>query len=104
MHEGLDFTAPTGTLVVSTAQGTVTRSGWDPGYGNVVEVHHAEGFATRYAHLSKRIAQVGDVVERGGVLGEVGSTGRSTGPHLHYEVFNRDRVINPAQVLPLGSS
>jgi murein DD-endopeptidase MepM/ murein hydrolase activator NlpD len=104
MHEGLDFTAPTGTLVVSTAQGTVTRSAWDPGYGNVIEVHHAEGFATRYAHLSKRIAQVGDVVERGGTLGEVGSTGRSTGPHLHYEVFNKDRVINPAQVLPSGSS
>ena len=104
MHEGLDFTAPTGTLVVSTAQGTVTRSGWDPGYGNVIEVHHAEGFSTRYAHLSKRSAQVGDVVERGGTLGEVGSTGRSTGPHLHYEVFNKDRVINPAQLLTSGSS
>jgi YD repeat-containing protein len=104
MHEGLDFTAPSGTLVVSTAQGTVTRSAWDGGYGNVIEVHHAEGFSTRYAHLSKRIAKVGDVVERGAVLGEVGSTGRSTGPHLHYEVFNKDRVINPAQVLPLGSS
>ena len=104
MHEGLDFTAPSGTLVVSTAQGTVTRSAWDGGYGNVIEVHHAEGFSTRYAHLSKRIAKVGDVVERGAVLGEVGSTGRSTGPHLHYEVFNKDRVINPAQVLPSGSS
>jgi YD repeat-containing protein len=104
MHEGLDFTAPSGTLVVSTAQGTVTRSAWDGGYGNVIEVHHAEGFSTRYAHLSKRIAKAGDVVERGAVLGEVGSTGRSTGPHLHYEVFNKDRVINPVQVLPLGSS
>ena len=104
MHEGLDFTANIGTQVVATAKGTVTRSGWDMGYGNVIEVQHAEGFSTRYAHLSKRIAQVGDVVERGGVLGEVGSTGRSTGPHLHYEVFIRDRVINPAQVLPLSSS
>jgi murein DD-endopeptidase MepM/ murein hydrolase activator NlpD len=104
MHEGLDFTAPTGTLVVSTAQGTVTRSGWDPGYGNVIEVLHAARFSTRYAHLSKRIAQVGDVVERGGTLGEVGSSGRSTGPHLHYEVFNKDRVINPAQLLTSGSS
>jgi murein DD-endopeptidase MepM/ murein hydrolase activator NlpD len=90
--------------VVATAKGTVTRSGWDFGYGNVIEVQHAEGFSTRYAHLSKRIAQVGDVVERGGVLGEVGSTGRSTGPHLHYEVFIRDRVINPVQVLPLNAS
>ncbi len=104
MHEGLDFTASTGTQVIATAQGTVTRSGWDFGYGNVIEVQHAEGFSTRYAHLSKRIALVGDVIERGSVLGEVGSTGRSTGPHLHYEVFIRDRVINPAQVLPLGSS
>jgi murein DD-endopeptidase MepM/ murein hydrolase activator NlpD len=104
MHEGLDFTASSGTSVVATAKGTVTRSGWDFGYGNVIEVQHAEGFSTRYAHLSKRIAQVGDVVERGGVLGEVGSTGRSTGPHLHYEVFIRDRVINPVQVLPLNAS
>jgi len=104
MHEGLDFTANTGTQVIATAKGTVTRSGWDFGYGNVIEVQHAEGFSTRYAHMSKRIAQVGDSVERGTVLGEVGSTGRSTGPHLHYEVFIRDRVINPAQVLPLGSS
>ena len=104
MHEGLDFTAGTGTQVVATAKGTVSRSGWDFGYGNVIEVQHAEGFATRYAHLSKRIAQVGEVVERGTVLGEVGSTGRSTGPHLHYEVFFRDRVINPAQVLPMNAS
>jgi murein DD-endopeptidase MepM/ murein hydrolase activator NlpD len=104
MHEGLDFTASTGTAVIATAKGAVTRSGWDFGYGNVIEVQHAEGFSTRYAHLSKRIAQVGDVIERGGVLGEVGSTGRSTGPHLHYEVFIRDRVINPVQVLPLSSS
>ena len=104
MHEGLDFTANTGTQVIATAKGKVTRSGWDFGYGNVIEVQHAEGFSTRYAHMSKRIAQVGDSVERGTVLGEVGSTGRSTGPHLHYEVFIRDRVINPAQVLPLGSS
>ena len=104
MHEGLDFTASTGTQVIATAKGKVTRSGWDFGYGNVIEVLHAEGFSTRYAHLSKRIALVGDVIERGSVLGEVGSTGRSTGPHLHYEVFIKDRVINPAQVLPLGSS
>jgi murein DD-endopeptidase MepM/ murein hydrolase activator NlpD len=104
MHEGLDFTAMSGTTVVATAKGTVTRSGWDFGYGNVVEVQHAEGFATRYAHMSKRLVQVGDTVERGGLLGEVGSTGRSTGPHLHYEVFIKDRVINPALVFPLGSS
>ena len=104
MHEGLDFTASSGTPVVASAKGTVTRSGWDLGYGNVVEVQHAEGFATRYAHLSKRLVQPGDQVERGGILGEVGSTGRSTGPHLHYEVFSKERVINPVQVLLIGSN
>ncbi len=104
MHEGLDFTASTGTAVVATAKGTVVRSGWDVGYGNLVEVQHAEGFSTRYAHLSKRLVQPGDQVERGSILGEVGSTGRSTGPHLHYEVFNKDRVINPVQVLQMSSN
>ncbi|MEN9688677.1 MAG: Murein DD-endopeptidase MepM [Pseudomonadota bacterium] len=104
MHEGLDFTASSGTPVVATAKGTVVRSGWDMGYGNVVEVQHAEGFSTRYAHLSKRLVQPGDLVERGSILGEVGSTGRSTGPHLHYEVFSKDRVINPANVLHISSN
>ena len=75
MHEGLDFTAPTGTLVVSTAQGTVTRSGWDPGYGNVVEIRHAEDFLTRYAHLHKRSVVTDMQVSTASVLGEVGSTG-----------------------------
>jgi len=103
MHEGLDFTASTGTPILATAPGTVTRSGWDHGYGNVVEVVHADGFATRYAHMSARIVKEGDIVTRGAQLGLVGSTGRSTGPHLHYEVFRRDRVINPIQVLPLGA-
>jgi len=109
MHDGLDFTANTGTKVIATAQGTVTRSGWDMDYGNVIEVQHAEGFSTRYACLKKRFSQVGDTIERGGELGEVGLTckefnRKSKKSHLHYEVFIRDRVINPAQVLPLGSS
>jgi len=99
MHEGLDFVAAMGSPVLSTAAGTVTRSAWDASYGNVVEVSHIEGFTTRYAHLSKRIAQEGQQVRRGELLGQLGSTGRSTGPHLHYEIMRHDRVMNPTQML-----
>ena len=99
MHEGLDFVAPAGSPVVATAAGTVTRSAWDASFGNVVEVSHIEGFTTRYAHLSKRIAIDGQKVNRGEVLGQLGNTGRSTGPHLHYEIIRNDRVLNPTQML-----
>ncbi|PQA81433.1 hypothetical protein C5F52_19735 [Limnohabitans sp. TS-CS-82] len=99
MHEGLDFVAELGSSIVTTAAGTVTRSGWDTSYGNVVEISHLEGFTTRYAHLSKRIVQEGQKVQRGEAIAQLGSTGRSTGPHLHYEVMRHDRVLNPMQVL-----
>lgn len=99
MHEGLDFVADVGSPIVATAAGTVTRSGWDNSYGNVIEVSHIEGFSTRYAHLSKRLVDVGDKVQRGDTIAQLGSTGRSTGPHLHYEVMRNDRVLNPAQML-----
>ena len=104
MHEGLDFAANVGTPVVSTGPGTVVRSAWDPSYGNVIEVSHSEGFVTRYAHLSRRLVAEGDKVSRGDELGEIGTTGRSTGPHLHYEVIRKERLINPVQVLPFGPS
>jgi murein DD-endopeptidase MepM/ murein hydrolase activator NlpD len=103
-HEGLDFTAVSGTPILATADGTVTRSGWEDTYGNIVEVTHAEGFMTRYAHISKRHVAEGQSVKRGQRIADVGSTGRSTGPHLHYEVFRYGRVLNPIQVLPLGNS
>lgn len=103
-HEGLDFTASSGTPIVATADGVVTRSGWEDTYGNIVEVTHAEGFMTRYAHISKRHVTEGQHVKRGQRIADVGSTGRSTGPHLHYEVFRHGRVLNPAQVLPIGNS
>jgi murein DD-endopeptidase MepM/ murein hydrolase activator NlpD len=99
MHEGLDFVAEVGSPIVATAAGTVTRSGWDASYGNVVEVSHIEGFTTRYAHLSKRLVEVGQKVQRGETIAQLGSTGRSTGPHLHYEVIRNDRVLNPTQML-----
>jgi len=103
-HEGLDFTASTGTPILAAADGVVTRSGWEDTYGNIVEVSHAEGFVTRYAHISRRHVVEGDRVKRGERIAEVGSTGRSTGPHLHYEVFRYGRVLNPVQVLPLNNS
>lgn len=99
MHEGLDFVAEVGSPIVAAAAGTVTRSGWDASYGNVVEVSHIEGFTTRYAHLSKRMVEVGQKVQRGETIAQLGSTGRSTGPHLHYEVMRNDRVLNPTQML-----
>ncbi len=99
MHEGLDFVAEHGSPIVATAAGTVTRSGWDSAYGNVVEVSHIEGFTTRYAHLSKRLVEVGQKVQRGESIAQLGNTGRSTGPHLHYEVMRNDRILNPTQML-----
>ena len=103
MHEGLDFSAEVGTPVLATAPGVVIRSEWDNGYGNVIEIKHAENYVTRYAHLSKRRVVENTNLPRGAVIGTVGSTGRSTGPHLHYEVFHNGRVLNPMQVLPVKS-
>ncbi len=101
-HEGLDFTAASGTAILAAADGVVTRSNWENTYGNIVEVTHAEGFMTRYAHISQRRVTEGQRVKRGQHIADVGSTGRSTGPHLHYEVFRHGRVLNPAQVLPVN--
>ncbi len=99
-HDGLDFTSAIGAPILATADGVVSRSGWEDTYGNIVEITHAEGFLTRYAHISTRLVKEGQRVKRGDRIAEVGSTGRSTGPHLHYEVFHQGRVINPLQVLP----
>ncbi len=101
-HEGLDFTAASGTAILAAADGVVTRSGWENTYGNIVEVTHAEGFMTRYAHISQRRVSEGQKVKRGQHIADVGSTGRSTGPHLHYEVFRHGHVLNPVQVLPVN--
>lgn len=103
-HEGLDFTAASGTPIVAAAEGVVTRSGWEDTYGNIVEVTHAEGFITRYAHISKRRVEEGQRVKRGQHIADVGSTGRSTGPHLHFEVFRNGRVLDPAHVVAHAGS
>jgi murein DD-endopeptidase MepM/ murein hydrolase activator NlpD len=101
MHEGIDFAAEIGSKVLATGPGVVVRSEWDPGYGNVVEIRHAEDFLTRYAHLHKRSVVPNMQVTTSSVLGEVGSTGRSTGPHLHYEIFHKGKALNPLNVLPV---
>lgn len=102
MHSGLDFKAPYGARVYATAPGTVVFAGWKGGYGKLVEIRHANGFVTRYAHLSKIRSTEGAHVVAGDVIGNIGSTGRSTGPHLHYEVRRNDRPTNPASFLKAG--
>jgi murein DD-endopeptidase MepM/ murein hydrolase activator NlpD len=99
-HEGQDIDAAYGTPVQVAATGKVTIAGWQRGYGNVVYVDHGNGLSTRYGHLSKIEVRVGDPVTRGQNIGLVGSTGRSTGPHLHYEVRINNQPVNPKQYLP----
>ena len=96
MHPGIDLAAPYGTPVYATADGTVLRSGWNSGgYGNLVEIDHGRGIVTRYGHMSKIIVGEGQHVTRGQQVGYVGSTGRSTGNHLHYEVRIDNSPVNP---------
>lgn len=94
-HEGMDFASPIGTPVYATGRGRVVYAGWKSGYGNVIEVDHGYNYLTRYAHLSKIGVAEGKSVERGEQIGEVGNTGKSTGPHLHYEVRYKDQPQNP---------
>ncbi len=102
MHSGMDFRAPTGSPARVTADGTVVKAGWNGGYGRMVEVEHANGFTTRYAHLSKVLVQEGQTVKAGDTVGRVGSSGRSTGPHLHYEVRRNGSALNPVRFLKVG--
>ena len=99
-HEGLDFAAPVGTPIIASANGVISRAGWDSQYGNVVEINHAEGFKTRYAHASQLLVRTGQTVKKGDVIAKVGNTGRSSGPHLHYEVIRAGAHINPANMMP----
>jgi len=98
-HEGMDFMAPEGEAIHAAAGGVVVYAGTHPQYGNMIEIDHGNGLITRYAHASKLIAKVGDVVLRGQKIAEVGSTGRSTGTHLHFEVRQWGAPQNPARFL-----
>ncbi len=99
MHEGIDMAAPYGTPVVATGDGIVTYAGWMTGYGKVVEIRHALGYRTRYAHLSRIRVKKGQRVSRGERIGDMGSTGRSTGSHVHYEVRAGKRPTNPSKYI-----
>lgn len=96
-HAGMDFSAKVGTEIYATGNGTVTFAGWRQGYGNCLMIDHGYGFETVYGHMSKFKARVGQKVTRGEVIGEVGNTGKSTGPHLHYEVLVRGKHDNPSR-------
>ncbi len=95
MHNGMDFTAPPGTPIYATGDGKVTKVGLGSGYGKMVIIEHGFGYKTYYAHMSKYKATVGQNVKRGEIIGYVGNTGLSSGPHLHYEVWKNGTVVNP---------
>jgi murein DD-endopeptidase MepM/ murein hydrolase activator NlpD len=99
-HAGMDIDGERGDQVLAPASGVVTEAGWKGGYGNMIEVDHGNGLKTRYGHLSKIEVEVGETITRGQLVAFVGSTGRSTGPHLHYELRLNDRPINPRRFLP----
>ncbi len=102
-HSGIDFKAATGTAIVAAGAGKVVKAGVNGGYGNLVEIDHGNGITTRYAHMSKILVKVGEKVAAKQIVGRVGSTGRSTGPHLHYEVRRDNEATNPARFLKAGN-
>jgi murein DD-endopeptidase MepM/ murein hydrolase activator NlpD len=101
-HPGIDFAGPWGSTVAATAPGTVTYAGPKVGYGNIVEIDHGYGFRTRYGHLSAVLVHPGTKVAKGSPVGKLGSTGRSTGPHVHYEVWLADVVRDPSRYIEAG--
>jgi len=98
-HNGVDFAGKKGSDIVAVAAGVVTWSGDRNGYGQMVELDHGEGYATRYAHNSKNLVEVGDIVKKGDVIAQMGSSGRSTGPHVHFEVYKNGRAVDPASYI-----
>ncbi|HQZ95826.1 MAG TPA: peptidoglycan DD-metalloendopeptidase family protein [Pyrinomonadaceae bacterium] len=101
-HAGLDLAVPPGTSVQASAEGVVSFAGWSGGYGNLLVVKHADGRETRYGHLNKLLVTEGDTVSAGQVVALSGSTGRSTGPHVHFEIRENGQVLNPLNILTKG--
>ncbi|WP_079203086.1 M23 family metallopeptidase [Pseudomonas sp. CC6-YY-74] len=99
VHKGVDFAAKAGSDVIAVAAGVVTAASRRSGYGNAVEISHVDGYVTLYAHNQRNLVQVGDLVQRGQVIAKVGSTGRSTGSHVHFEVSQNGRVVNPTSYI-----
>ena len=98
-HKGMDFAGKLGGPVIAVAKGVVTYSGKRWGYGKVIDINHGNGYVTRYAHNSRLLVSVGDTVEKGFQIAEIGSSGRSTGPHVHFEVIKDGREINPVRFI-----
>ncbi len=98
-HNGLDIAARHGTLIGAAREGVVVSAGWNGGYGKAVIIQHSDGYRTMYGHMSSIFAKPGDRVKAGKILGRVGSTGLSTGPHLHFTLWHNDRLLNPMDVL-----
>ena len=98
-HAGVDFAGRQGSDVIAVASGVVTWSSERSGYGNMVEINHSDGFVTRYAHNESNIADLGAIVKKGDLIAKMGSSGRSTGPHVHFEVFKNGRTVDPASYI-----
>lgn len=98
-HNGVDFAGKDGADIIAVASGVVTWSGDRHGYGQMIEVDHGEGYVTRYAHNKQNLVNVGDAVKKGQVIGHMGSSGRSTGPHVHFEVYKNGRAVDPASYI-----
>jgi len=97
-HDGLDIAAPYGTSIKAAGEGRVVKAGWEPGYGKIVVVNHGYGYISYYAHCSKILVKAGQRVEKGEIIAKIGSTGRSTGPHLHLSIRYRGRLIDPLEI------
>jgi murein DD-endopeptidase MepM/ murein hydrolase activator NlpD len=98
-HEGIDIANSAGTNIVAAAKGTVTFSGYNSGYGRSIIINHGNGYKTVYGHVSKLLVSTGDKVEKGQIIAKMGNTGRSTGPHLHFEVHKDGKLLNPLNIL-----
>ncbi len=103
LNNGVDFAGKDGADVVTVAAGVVVYSGPRNGYGKMVEVNHGGGLATRYGHHNELMVKVGDIVKKGQIVGLMGSSGRSTGPHVHFEVFKNGRVVDPSSYIHRAS-
>ncbi len=101
MHKGMDFAGKEGSEIIAVAGGVVTWAGERYGYGHLVEINHGNGYTTRYGHNAKLLVEMGDSVEKGQTISLMGSTGRSTGPHVHFEVLKNDRQVNPEKFVAL---
>lgn len=104
LHEGIDFAGPVGQPILATGDGVVVTATYDRGYGNYVKINHGYGYETLYAHMAQLEVKAGDRVRRGEIVGTLGSTGRSSGPHLHYSIYRQGEAINPRRYLKLSGA